>query len=37
VLEGRRAFGVEIGRHHAELAVQRVRAAERIAAQIAAA
>lgn len=37
VLEGRRCFLVEVDRAHAELAVQRVQAAERIAAQIAAA
>lgn len=37
VLEGRRAFGVEIDRKYAELAVARVKAAERIADQIAAA
>lgn len=37
VLEGRRCFLVEVDRRHAELAVQRVRAAERIADQIAAA
>lgn len=35
VLEGRRCFLVEVDRRHAELAVQRVQAAERIAAQIA--
>lgn len=37
VLEGRRCFLVEIDRSNAELAVQRVQAAERLAAQIAAA
>lgn len=37
VLEGRRCFLVEIDRAHAELAVRRVTAAERIADQIAAA
>lgn len=37
VLEGRRAFLVEFDRKFAELTVQRVKAAERIAAQIAAA
>lgn len=37
VLEGRRAVGVEIDRRYAELAVARVRGAERIADQIAAA
>lgn len=37
VLEGRRCFLVEINRADAELAVQRVQAAERIAEQIAAA
>lgn len=35
VLEGRRAWGVEIDRRYAELAVERVKAAEKIAAQIA--
>lgn len=37
VLEGRRCFLVEVDRGYAELAVRRVTAAERIAAQIAAA
>ncbi|MEV5915751.1 DNA methyltransferase [Streptomyces chartreusis] len=37
VLEGRRCFLVEVDRQDAELCVQRVQAAERIAAQIAAA
>ena len=37
VLEGRRCFLVEVNRTDAELCVQRVQAAERIAAQIAAA
>jgi len=37
VLEGRRCFLVEVDRGHAEEAVRRVRAAERIAAQIEAA
>lgn len=34
VLTGRRAFGVEIDRRYAEVAVERVRAAEKLAAQI---
>jgi site-specific DNA-methyltransferase (adenine-specific) len=37
VLEGRRCFLVEVDRQHAELAVQRVQAAERLAAQMEAA
>lgn len=37
VLEGRRAWGVEIDRKYAELAVQRIRAAEAILSQIKAA
>ncbi|MFJ4926875.1 DNA-methyltransferase [Streptomyces sp. NPDC088736] len=37
VLEGRHCFLVEVDRQHAELAVQRVQAAERLAAQIEAA
>jgi len=37
VLEGRRCFLVEVDRKHAELAVQRVQAAERLAAQMEAA
>ena len=37
VLEGRRCFLVELNRQHAELAVQRVQAAERISDQITAA
>lgn len=35
ILEGRRAFGVEIDRKYIELAVTRIRAAEKIADQIA--
>lgn len=35
ILEGRRGFGVEIDRRYAELAVGRIRAAEKIADQIA--
>lgn len=37
ILEGRRAFGVEIDRKYAELAVTRIKAAEKIAAAIEAA
>ncbi|WP_308434255.1 MULTISPECIES: DNA-methyltransferase [Streptomyces] len=37
ILAGRRAYGIELDHRYAELAVERVRAAERIADQIAAA
>ncbi len=35
ILAGRRAYGIELDHRYAELAVERVRSAERIADQIA--